>query len=242
MMANQSETEELGPIEIPINEPELNWIELIRAALSEETVPQRLAAIQNVKHDVVATRLEALLKDQPADAPQHIDLNLLKWIAQTESERHEAMYEFARVRERYERKNERRLNIAEEIGKRVWLSIKEGKFRGVQTDDGILAEVLRFGRETKVRGATHKDSLRETWKAYRGVVHLGIAIDYCSQSDRGDQHVLHIAETIRRDLSRNCPKGTSKPYVDEREQLSFVYVSMLWGPRNQNRGLPFYVI
>ena len=90
-MANQSETRESGPFEIPINQPELFWIELFRTALGEETNPQRLAAILSVKHDVIAARLENLLRDPRSKAPQRTNIELLEWIARTQSERHEAV-------------------------------------------------------------------------------------------------------------------------------------------------------
>ncbi|MBQ0717891.1 MAG: hypothetical protein KBT64_11800, partial [Sulfitobacter litoralis] len=45
---------------ITINEPELNFIELVRLALSEETKEQRERAIENVKHEAVAARLDLL--------------------------------------------------------------------------------------------------------------------------------------------------------------------------------------
>jgi hypothetical protein len=92
-----------------------------------------------------------------------------------------------------------------------------------------------------VSGARDKDTLRKIWNSYRGVVHLGIAIDYCENHPAQNLHVFHLAELFRKTLSENCPKGTSKPYVDPGEQISFLYISTLSGPRFRNRGLPFGV-
>lgn len=227
---------------IHINEPQLLWIEHIRLALSEDSRELRLRAIRNVKHDVVASLLTELFNAQVAEGPQpRGDPNFIKWVAETAGERHEAAIEFAQTANRYEGGNERKLNVAEHIGKLVWLSIKDGKFEGVQTDNGLLKQTQDAARTHGVSGARDKDTVRKIWNTYRGVVHLGMAIDYCDDSPDQNLNVLHVAERFRRDLSQSCPKGTSKPYVDPAEQISFLYISKLWGPRFGNRGLPFDV-
>ena len=165
----------------------------------------------------------------------------VQWIAKTSSERHEASYEFSQTARRYEERNERKLNVAEHIGKLVWLSIQDKKFEGVQTDEGILKQVRDVALENKVSGAKDLDVLRKTWKTYRGVVHLGMAMDYCDEQPDPERNVLHVAETYRRGLSLFCPKGTKKPYVPVGDQITFLYLSYTSGPRFLDRGLPFAV-
>ena len=162
-------------------------------------------------------------------------------MAETAGERHEAAFELSQTFNRYEDRNERKLNVAEQIGKLVWLSIQDKKFEGVQTNNGLLKQVQDDARKHDVSGAKDKDTVRKIWNTYRGVVHLGMAIDYCDESPDQNLNVLHVAERFRRDLSQSCPKGTSKPYVDPAEQISFLYISKLWGPRFGDRGLPFDV-
>ncbi|WP_114286465.1 hypothetical protein [Candidatus Halocynthiibacter alkanivorans] len=203
------------------------YIDLIRVALSEEDNTQRLQAIKNVKHDVVASRLELLLDEGDGDwmsAPKNTEF--VAGMAKSAPARHEAIYEFMQTARRYEGENghgnERKLNIAEHIGKSVWLSIREGKLQGVQVVGGILQQVSDAAREFGISGARDKDALRNIWKRYRGVVHLGMAMDLCGDDPKAGTGVLDLAERIRRDLSENCPRGKSKPYVDASEQICFV--------------------
>lgn len=227
-------------ITIQINEPQLLWIEFIRVALSEDSHEQRLRAIRNVKLDVVASLLTELFNSQIAKGPlSRDDPNFVKWAAETAGDRHDAAFEFSQTANRFEGGNERKLNVAEHIGKLVWLSIKDEKFEGVQTDNGLLKQAQAVARKHGVSGARDKDTVRKIWNTYRGVVHLGMAIDYCDDSPDQNLNLLHVAERFRRDLSQSCPKGTSKPYVDPAEQISFLYISKLWGPRFGDRGLPF---
>lgn len=217
-------------------------IELVRFALSEDSHEQRLRAIRNVKHDVVASLLSQLFEAQAVKGPKpRIDTKFTQWVAETAGERHEAAFELSQTFNRYEDRNERKLNVAEQIGKLVWLSIQDKKFEGVQTNNGLLKQVQDDARKHDVSGAKDKDTVRKIWNTYRGVVHLGMAIDYCDESPDQNLNVLHVAERFRRDLSQSCPKGTSKPYVDPAEQISFLYISKLWGPRFGDRGLPFDV-
>ena len=227
---------------IHINEPQLLYIELVRLALSEDNQEQRLRAIRNVKHDVVAALLDEIFQGQAVEGPHtEIDPTFIKWAAKTASERHEATIELSQTINRYEFKNERKLNVAEQAGKLAWLSIQDKKFEGVHTYNGLLQQVQDDARKHDVSGAKDKDTLRKTWKMYRGVVHLGMAIDYCDESTDQNLNVLHVAEMFRSDLSQNCPKGTTKPYVDPAEQISFLYISNLWGPRFGDRGHPLDV-
>jgi hypothetical protein len=227
---------------ININGPQLKSIELVRLALSEESHEQRLLAIKTVKHDVVASLLSQLFDAQAVEGRKpKIDKNFMQWVAETAGERHEAAFELSQIGKRYEDKNEKKLNVAEQIGKLVWLSIQDNKFEGVQTDNGLLHQVQVQARKFNISGARDKDTVRKIWNTYRGIVHLGMAIDYCDESPDQNLNILYIAERYRRDLSQNCPKGTSEPYVDPNEQISFLYISRLWGPRFGDRGLPFYV-
>lgn len=229
-------------LNVPINEPELRSIEYIRIALSEPTPELREKAIANAKHELVALRLETLsgkLGSKWTSDPRNVEFVL--WIARTSSERHEASYEFLQTGRQYEERNERKLNVAEQIGKLIWLSIQDNRFEGVQTPEGILKQVSDQAQEYKVSGARDLDILRRIWNTYRGVVHLGMAMDYCEDNPDHNQNVLFLAENFRLDLSRFCPKGTQKPYVSEQEQIMFYYYSNTWGPRFRDRGLPFSI-
>uniref|UniRef100_UPI00248FA41A hypothetical protein n=1 Tax=Litoreibacter halocynthiae TaxID=1242689 RepID=UPI00248FA41A len=202
-------------ITIPIDQSELLSIELIRMALSEESQDARVKAVKAVKHDIVATRV-ALLTDRygPDWTHEPENADLVRWIADSAAERHEAVHEFSEVKTRYEAKHEKKLNVAEHTGKLIWHSIQDGKFEGVQTPNGILQQVQDAGREENIRGAKDKDVIRKNWSTYRGVAHIGMAIDFCESNPSRKNDILKIAEQVRRSLSQNCPKGTSKPYVD----------------------------
>lgn len=228
---------------VSINEPELLSIDLLRIALSETTAELREKVMANAKHEVVALRLESLshsLGTNWMSDPKHAEF--VQWIAKTSSERHEASYEFSQTARRFEDRTERKLNVAEQIGKLIWPSIQDGKFEGVQTDEGILKQVRDVALENEVSGAKDLDVLRAIWKTYRGVVHLGMAMDYCDEQPDPELNVLHVAETYRRDLSLFCPRGTKKPYVRGDDQIMFLYLSKTSGPRFLDRGLPFAAI
>ncbi|WP_394199952.1 hypothetical protein [Litoreibacter albidus] len=227
-------------LKIFINELELRAIERIRIGLSEETVEARVTAVKAVKHDVIAMRLGLLEKQIDPDwSTKECNFELARWVAATSAERNEAAYEYSEVVRRYEQKNEKSLNVAEHAGKLIWHTIQDEKFEGVQTDSGILKQVSDEGRQAKIRGAIDKDVIRKNWRTYRGVVHLGMAIDYCENNPSHEGNVLSLAERVRRQLSQNCPRGTTRPYVDPEDQISFIYISTTSGPRFRNRGLPF---
>tara|TARA_R110002020_G_scaffold132643_6_gene296190 strand:- start:4434 stop:5129 length:696 start_codon:yes stop_codon:yes gene_type:complete len=230
-------------LKISINEPELKFVELIRLALSEETKEQRERAIKNVKHEAVAARLDLLAEEGDSNwATDPDNANFVQWTIRTSAERREAAYEFSQTTRRYEERNERRLNIAEHIGKLIWLSILDRKFEGVQTEIGILQQVRDDAKSHAVSGARDIDTLRKVWATYRGVVHLGMALDFCEEHPMPQANLLHVAEQYRLELSQHCPKGTSRPYVSSEEQISFVYLSSLKGPRFRDRGLPYEVV
>ena len=136
---------------VAINQPELMSLGLIRLALSEETTTLRKKAIANAKQELVALRLQALSDKwgtQWMSDPQNAEF--VQWVAKTSTERHEASYEFSQTARRYEERNERRLNVAEHIGKLIWHSIQDKKFEGVQTDEGLLKQVRHQALEHKV--------------------------------------------------------------------------------------------
>jgi len=206
-----------------LNGSQLQYIELIRVAVSEADNAQRMQAIKNVKHDVVAEQLDLLLKDRDADwfsAQNNADL--LAWVAKTGATRHKAVYEISQLVKCFDEKNDRQLSIAEHIGMRVRLSILEEKFEGVQTELGIIQQTRDYAIDKKIYGARDTSTLQEIWGMYRGVVHLGMAMELCEDIPTVGFDVLDQAERIRRDLSENCPRGTSKPYVDPSEQICFV--------------------
>jgi hypothetical protein len=215
-------------IEVPINEPELLWIEMVRVALSEETVDARIRAIENVKFDAKASAAASLFdgkRKMNTDDPRYV-ASLLQ-MAKTSERSHDAAYEMAQTGQRYEDKNELRLNVAEQIGKLVCLSIADQKFAGLNTKIGIIQQVQYEARKLDMRGARDKDAVRRNWQTYKGVVHLGMAMDHLEDNSEDKTHVLHLAERFRRILSTNCPRGTTKPYVDPDVQIKFLYLSRL---------------
>jgi hypothetical protein len=227
---------------ININEDDYDFIDHFRMALSAETHAQRLKAVQNVKHHVVAVRLAELSNEEGHDWPSDPrNTELSQWVSKTTTLRQEAAYELSRTNQEFEAKNGRRLSFAEHVGLVVFMSIQDKKFKGLYTPRGILRQAQEEARATNVAGARDKDTLRDIWTTYRGVVHLGMAIHYCDDNPTQNHDVLQLAELFRQHLSENCPKGTSKPYVDPREKICFVYLSSIWGPRFQNRGLSFDV-
>ncbi len=225
---------------VAINEIELGFIGLFRVALSAPTHEERLAAIRCVRHEVIAARLQEINKKPGPDWVKHDgNRDLVAWVAATAGEREDAIYEFSRVCQAYDDRYERPLNVAEQIGKMICISIVDGKFEGVQTKDGILYQLGFQGRKYSIRGAKDKDSIRKAWRDYRGVVHLGMALDFCEELPAPFESVFLIAERYRKMLSQSCPKGTKKPYVDTEQQFFFSYESSVYGPRFLNRGLPF---
>ena len=229
-------------IEIFINEPELKYMELIRVALSEESTDLRERAIKNAKHDVVAGRLELLFDQISVDEITGTEnTEFLQWVAITSGKRSEAAYEFSETGRRYESKNERKLNIAEEVGFQIFKSIQDQEFKGVHTRGGIFEQIRDVAVEDGVHGARDEDVVRKLWQIYKGVVHLGMAIKYLEENPDQHWNVLELAELYRKTLCQNCPKGTKKPYVDPEEQISFIYISSIWGPRFGNRGLSYAV-
>ena len=161
---------------VAINEIEFGFIQLFRIALSAPTHDERLAAIRYVRHDVIGCRLQEINTNPGPDWVHHPhNRKLHDWVGSTAGLREDAIYEFSRVWRAYEDKYERPLNVAEQIGKMICISIHDGKFEGVQTKDGILYQLGVQGRGYSIRVAKDKDSIRKAWRDYRGVVHLGIA-------------------------------------------------------------------
>lgn len=91
----------------------------------------------------------------------------------------------------------------------------------MQVPGGILEQVRVEAKALGIRGGVDKDTVRNIWNCYRGVVHLGMAMDSCEDNPNSGWHVLHLAEDRQNALSGNCPRGTEKPYVDSDCQLSF---------------------
>lgn len=227
---------------VAINEFELMFIELFRVALSAPTHEQRLDAIRWVKHDVIAARLKDIAREPGPDwVDQKKNRELVEWVARTSGIREDAVYQLSRIASAYDGKLERPLNVAEQVGKLIRISIAKERFEGVQTRNGILYQVRHQGKTEGISGAQDKDTVRKAWGSYRGVVHLGMALDYCEERSAPLEEVVYVAEHFRSILSTSCPKRTKKPYVDPEEQISFVFISGTSGPRFLNRGLPFYV-
>jgi len=201
---------------LPISDPELNCLELFRLALSEDTNEARVSAIEVMRQEVVSLSLSNFPIGAGKNAPEFVH-----WVAETSTARYEAAHEFSAIARRYETKNERRLNIAEHVGKLVWDSIQSQEFKGLHVAGGILEKVRTIAKQEGIQGARDKDVLSRTWMTYRGVVHLGMAMDYCEDNPGKGLEVLDVAERFRLGLSQGFPKGTRKPYVPEAEQISF---------------------
>ena len=206
-------------MQVPLNEPECECLGQFRMALSEETEEGRIRAIDVVRHEVVSLGLENWPVGK-SSSPRFV-----QWAAETAQSRYDAAHKFHEIVKRYEGKNERKLNVAEYIGKCVWDSIQVERFQGVQVKGGLLEQTRDYAKQNGVGGARDLDVLRKIWSTYRGVVHLGMAMDYLEDHPETAWHVLHLAERFRIGLSSNCPKGTSTPYVDPEGQLSFLYIS-----------------
>ena len=74
--------------EITINEYELNFIDLFRLALSEEDHEKRECAIQTVRHEVIAARLERLSDEHGDDwYSDPSNAKFLEWVARSEAQR-----------------------------------------------------------------------------------------------------------------------------------------------------------
>jgi hypothetical protein len=213
---------------VTIDQVELQCIELFRVALSEKTHDLRRRAIKNVKHEVVAENLSIMSERAEYDwmsSPRNAEM--VTWIAKTSMGRHEAAHELAKTLQRFEEGQDTALIVAEQIGKMIWLSVHDGKFEGVYTDYGILFQVSEQARSLGFRGGKSLETLRKVWRTYSGVVHLGMALDFCEDNPPAEtEHVLDLAERYRRILSENCPRGTDKAYVDPEEQISFSYKSV----------------
>ncbi|OUS37727.1 hypothetical protein A9Q94_04965 [Rhodobacterales bacterium 56_14_T64] len=210
---------------IHINEPELCCLGLFRVALSEDTHEARMRAIDVMRHEVVSLGLSNFPFGAGKTKGKAKNDKFVRWVAETSVERYEAAHEYSEISKRYDGKNERKLNVAEYVGKLIWHSIQEQDFTGLYVAGGILERVRKIARDEGIHGARDKDVVSKTWVTYRGVVHLGMAIDYCEENPNQGLNVLQVAERIRRGLSQNCPKKTSKPYVSSDDQISFCYIS-----------------
>ena len=216
-------------------------IEYFRFAESEATHEARLRALSMVRHDLTATRLDELFRSpeyQRGAGPE--DYPFLKWAAETASQRHEAGIALMDLEEKFQAGQQRKLNVAEHVGRLVIQSINEKQFKGLHVRGGILETVRNEAKRAKIYGGKDLDTLRDTWRTFKGVVHLGMAITYLEDNRDQNWDVLDLAETFRSILSSSCPKGTREPYVSSTEQIKFHYGSRGWGPRFRDRGLPFF--
>ncbi len=208
-----------------INDTQLQFIEMFRIALSAPDNPQRLRAISNLKQDVAA-QVDELIVDGRSEEWMSANAEFFRRSTLDAPVRRAAAAEFAQTEREFEgsrgRGRGKKLSIAEHTGMRVWATIKEGKFEGLQTEIGILEQVSHFARQQKIFGAQDHDILRKIWRTYRGVVHLGMAMELYGDSVPPSFGIITLAEQIRMDLSRHSPKSSNKPYVDESEQISFV--------------------
>ncbi len=208
-----------------INDTQLQFIEMFRIALSAPDNPQRLRAISNLKQEVAA-QVDELIVDGRSEEWMSANAEFFRRSTLDAPVRRAAAAEFSQTEREFEgsrgRGMEKKLNIAEHIGMRVLLTIKEGKFEGLQTEIGILEQVRHFAQQERIFGAKDHDTLRKIWGTYRGVVQLGMAMDLYGDSTLPSYDMLTLAEQIRTELCRHSPMSSNKPYVDESEQISFV--------------------
>lgn len=211
--------------QIALNEPEMIGLGLFRMALSETTDEARLAAIKAVRSEIVSNGLEAFPIHKDSEGRLNRHPRFIEWTAMNAVAMNQAIQTVGEVEQRYNDKQGRRLSIAEEIAKLVVSSVLDQKFLGMQVQGGILDCMRHIAKEQKISGARDHDTLRKIWGTYRGVVHLGLAIDWCEENPEADHHVLHVAERYQRILSENSPGGKGPPYVSPDDQFSFLYVS-----------------
>jgi len=198
-------------------------INLYRMALSEESQEQRLRAIEVVTHDVVARQVALFTSDKGKgwmSEPRYSEFSQL--VMRSADERYESAMEFGQILRRYEEENDRSLYVAELVGMHVLISIKEGSLHGIHASGGIFDQVRLHARENEIPGARTKAALLKCWRTYRGVVHLGVAMRLCGANPEQGHEVLTVAEGIRQELSSRGPGNRSDPYVDQKEQISFV--------------------
>ena len=208
--------------QVRLREWDLTHIEMIRIALSEETDQARLEAIQNVRQEVDAQSIKIFRDDEVFWPAIKRHPKTIEWIADTSPDRHDAGSAIAELFERYEKRNERHLNIAERIGKAVFSTIEDNEFRGLQTESGILKMVSDEARDLKLHGARDKDVVRKIWTTYRGVVHLGMALDDLYDNPDQDFQLLQKAEFYREHLATNRPRNATEPYVSPEVQFQFL--------------------
>ncbi|KPA20839.1 hypothetical protein shim_27530 [Shimia sp. SK013] len=108
-------------IEIQFNEPEFLSLELFGVALSEPSEKARLRAIEVMRQEVTSLGLGSF----PMGPGHKRSPNFVLWVAETSQARYEAAHEYSQILQRCEAKNERKLNIAEHVGKLVWDSKKK---------------------------------------------------------------------------------------------------------------------
>lgn len=148
--------------QVALNEVEVRGIEIFRTALSEESIGLRKRAIENFRHETVSERLKKLVETVPHARLKACTNSLfMQWFTETSSHRTDAAFEFAETTRRYDDKNEKKLNIAEEIGVYIFVFIKDYKFKGIHTKGGIFEHVRADAIKEGVHGAKDKDVLRK---------------------------------------------------------------------------------
>jgi hypothetical protein len=192
-------------------------------ALSEDSQEKRLRAIEVVTHDVVARQLNLFAsskgKGWPSD-PKYSEFSNL--VMQSAGERYEAAIEFGEISRRYDEGTDRNLYVAELVGMYILMTIKAQSFQGLHPEGGIFEQVRAYARDNEITGARNKALLLEHWRTYQGVVHLGMAMQLCAANPEQGYDVVDLAEGIRLDLNSHGPKNRNTPYVNEKNQISFV--------------------
>ncbi|MBT0958207.1 hypothetical protein IV417_12485 [Alphaproteobacteria bacterium KMM 3653] len=214
-------------IKVEISEAGFQVIGELRIALSAETVEDRLKAMEHVQHRFIRSLVENAHSKFGAEWEKIPSMSALA-AKVSKSYVQSASTEdiFSDVFHQYEKKNHRGLMVAEQVGQMVFFSIVDRKLEGLHRDGKIIDQVCQQGRARDVPGAKDKDTVRKSWMKYKGVVHLGMALNDAEELKiTRAKDVLGMAEEMRLMLCSNCPKGTSEPYVNQDDQISFVYKS-----------------
>lgn len=209
-------------------EVELGVLQLYRAALSKKGKQARCEALEGLTKKLDAERLGALQNSKFANVglvATSDDFN--RTIATEYVENTKKISAFDRALEAFEKpRGKLPLFAAETIAREIWRSVVEGKNVGVFSRRGIIERLTDQARVQGLQGVKDKDVLRRHWKEYKCVAHLGAGLQIGEHHNLDPIASLGVAEEVRYVLSNECPKGTSKPYVEEEEQISFVFRSM----------------
>lgn len=180
-----------------------------------------MAALRDQQLILKVDEQDALCESHP-NAQVELQENPLRWRSGHVGRVGEAERHIGQVEARFKRTQGRHLCIAEDIGQLALNSIADGEFRGVRTDTGLIESYCHDARKKGARGATDRKSVEGIWTKYRGVVHLGLVIDYLERIGDSLDEVFKKAWYFALLLASGYPKGTGKPYVPPDEKINFI--------------------